>query len=66
MLEPSWLDYIKGDQISWEKEPMKKLTKKKELGVFEHAKFWQSMDTIREKNILETLWKNDSAPWKVW
>lgn len=66
VLEPSVLKYISSDKISWEKEPIEKLTKKKELGVYEHTKFWQSMDTMREKTLLENLWKNNQAPWKVW
>ena len=66
VLEPEVLEYISGDSTSWEKEPLEKLTKNNELGVYEHSKFWQSMDTMREKKMLEEMWKKNQAPWKKW
>ena len=65
VLEPQVLDYIEGDQTVWEKDPLMKLTEKKQLSAFRHLGFWQPMDTLRDKNLLEKLWETD-APWKVW
>ena len=56
--------YIKGDDTLWEKEPLEKLATDGELSVFRHEGFWQPMDTLREKNILEELWASNKAPWK--
>lgn len=50
----------------WEQEPMKKLTKNNELSGYIHEGFWQPVDTLRDKNYLEELWKNEKAPWKIW
>jgi glucose-1-phosphate cytidylyltransferase len=66
VLSPECLKYIKDDQISWEAEPLNRLAADKELMAFEHAGFWQPMDTLREKIQLEDLWQNGQAPWKVW
>lgn len=56
--------YIKGDDTLWEKEPLEKLATDGELTVYRHDGFWQPMDTLREKNILEELWSSNKAPWK--
>jgi glucose-1-phosphate cytidylyltransferase len=66
VLSPRCLDYIEGDQSSWESEPLAKLAADGELMAFEHHGFWQPMDTLREKNLLESLWSSGSAPWKTW
>lgn len=66
VLSPECLKYIQGDQSSWEGEPLTKLAADKQLVAFEHSGFWQPMDTLREKNLLEELWGSGSAPWKVW
>ena len=66
VLEPSVIDLIDNDIISWEEEPLNKLSKEGNLTVFKHNGFWQPMDTLRDKNYLESLWKNDKAPWKLW
>ncbi len=66
VLSPKCLDYVTGDQTSWESEPLAKLAAENQLSAFEHAGFWQPMDTLREKNQLEELWLNGKAPWKVW
>lgn len=65
VLEPQVLDYIKNDSISWEEEPMKKLVANNQLSAFKHNGFYQPMDTVKEKNYLEKLWKERKAPWKV-
>lgn len=66
VLSPECLKYIQDDHSSWEGEPLAMLATNKELMAFEHAGFWQPMDTLREKNMLEDLWQSGKAPWKVW
>ena len=65
-LEPEVLDYIAGDDISFEKEPLEQIAAEGQLMSYLHSGFWQCMDTKREKDILETLWQNENAPWKSW
>lgn len=66
VLEPEALQSIKDDQSIWEREPMVTLAQKGKLGAYQHHDFWQPMDTLRDKNHLEELWKSDHVPWKVW
>ena len=66
VLSPKVLDYIDADATSWEIEPMSRLAAEDELRAFEHTGFWQPMDTLREKNLLDDLWQRHAAPWKVW
>lgn len=66
VLEPQVIDYIESDKESWEQEPMKKLAKLGQLAAFRHPGFWHPMDTLRDKNVLEEMWKKGKAPWKVW
>jgi glucose-1-phosphate cytidylyltransferase len=66
VLSPKVLDYIDGDQSRWEDGPLNKLAQIGEMMAFEHQGFWQPMDTLREKNILEELWASGKAPWKNW
>jgi len=66
VLSPKVFDRIEGDSISWESDPLASLAKDGELGAFKHEGFWQPMDTLREKNLLERLWDNGKAPWKIW
>jgi glucose-1-phosphate cytidylyltransferase len=66
VLEPAVFDYIDGDDQMWEQEPLERLAKDGQLMAFKHASFWQCMDTLREKHLLENLWQNGNAPWKVW
>jgi glucose-1-phosphate cytidylyltransferase len=66
VLSPRCLDYIDGDQSAWESEPLLGLVNDGELMAFEHRGFWQPMDTLRDKNMLEELWMSRRAPWKVW
>jgi glucose-1-phosphate cytidylyltransferase len=66
VLQPEVLDYIEGDKTQFEKEPLEKLARDGQLMAFQHESFWQCMDTLREKQILQRLWESDQAPWKVW
>lgn len=63
VLSPQVIDYIAGDEISWEGEPLSLLTEQGELMAYRHEQFWQSMDTLRDKNYLETLWAKGNPPW---
>jgi glucose-1-phosphate cytidylyltransferase len=66
VLEPGVIDYIDGDQTSWEASPLVQLAGQGELMSYQHRGFWQPMDTLRDKNHLEDLWASGRAPWKVW
>ena len=66
ILHPAVLDLIDGDHCSWEAEPLARLVTMDQLRAFEHDGFWQPMDTLREKNLLEGLWSSGKAPWKTW
>lgn len=66
VLEPQVLDYIDGDETVWEKDPLERLAADGQLMAYRHEGFWQCMDTLREKHILNTLWENRQAPWKIW
>lgn len=66
VLEPSVIDLIHGDNCSWEQEPLNKLAEMGELSAFNHKGFWQPMDSLRDKNILENQWGSGNPPWKVW
>lgn len=66
IMSPKVLDLIEGDRTSWEGEPLVRLTELKQMMAFEHRGFWQPMDTLRDKNMLEELWCSGKAPWKVW
>lgn len=66
IVEPQALDFIIDDQTVWEKEPLEELAKTNGLAAFRHTGFWQPMDTLRDKNLLENLWDNRTAPWKTW
>jgi len=66
VLSPRCIDYIEGDDMPWEAKPMSQLSAESQLMAFEHDGFWQPMDTLREKNLLETLWESGKAPWKMW
>ncbi len=64
VLEPGVFDYIDGDDTQWEKEPLERLAKDGQLMAYRHDGFWQCMDTIRDKKLLEQLWDAGDAPWK--
>lgn len=66
VLEPEVFDYIEGDATPFEKAPMQALAQDGELMAYTHDGFWQCMDTQRDRQLLETLWADGSAPWKVW
>ena len=66
VLEPQVFDYLDGDECVFEKEPLRKLAEEGQLMSYQHKGYWQCMDTLREKNQLEKLWKSGKAPWKVW
>ena len=66
VLEPSIFDYIENDTTVWEQEPLQKLTKEGKVSAFKHDGFYQPMDTIYEKKILEKIWNSNNPKWKVW
>lgn len=66
ILSPEVIDLIDDDSTPWEGKPLSVLAQTGELMAFEHTGFWQAMDTLREKNLLESLWQAGKAPWRVW
>ncbi len=66
VLSPKCLDLIDDDQSSWEGAPLTQLAKTNQVMAFEHLGFWQPMDTLRDRNLLEELWKTGKPPWKLW
>ena len=66
VLSPKVLEKITGDDCVWEQNPLMELAQEKELMAYEHYGFWQPMDTLHDKNTLETLWQSGKAPWKSW
>jgi glucose-1-phosphate cytidylyltransferase len=66
VLSPSVIDFIDNDSISWENEPLSTISSQNNLMAYIHNGFWQPVDTLREKNMLEELWTAGKAPWKVW
>ncbi|TNJ37466.1 glucose-1-phosphate cytidylyltransferase [Prosthecochloris vibrioformis] len=66
VLSPDVIEHIAGDKTVWEKEPVQALAEAGELAAFAHHGFWQPMDTLRDKNLLEELWASGNAPWRVW
>jgi glucose-1-phosphate cytidylyltransferase len=66
VLEPGVFDYIDGDETQWEREPLERLTQDGQLMAYRHTSFWQCLDTLRDKRLLEDLWESGNAPWKTW
>jgi glucose-1-phosphate cytidylyltransferase len=66
VLSPKVIDYIDGGHTLWEQEPMHRLATECQMSAYFHKGFWQPMDTLREKHLLEELWQSGKAPWKVW
>jgi glucose-1-phosphate cytidylyltransferase len=66
VLEPEVLAYIEGDETIFEQGPLDRLAEEGQLVAYKHADFWQCMDTMRDVNLLESLWSSGKAPWKVW
>jgi glucose-1-phosphate cytidylyltransferase len=66
VLEPGVFEYVEGDDIQWEREPLERLAKDGELMAYRHDSFWMCMDTIRDKKLLESLWESGDPPWRMW
>ncbi|MBM6593203.1 glucose-1-phosphate cytidylyltransferase [Microvirga pudoricolor] len=66
VLEPAVFDLIDGDDTVWEQEPMRRLVSEDQLAVYRHQGYWQNMDTLRDKHLLQELWDSGKAPWYVW
>jgi glucose-1-phosphate cytidylyltransferase len=66
VLDPGIADYIAGDQTSWEFDSLERLAAKGQLAAYQHQAFWQCMDTVRDVHLLERLWSEGNAPWKIW
>jgi glucose-1-phosphate cytidylyltransferase len=66
VVEPEALELVDGDATVWEREPLERLAGQGRLGAYRHRGFWQPMDTLRDRMVLEELWENGRAPWKVW
>ena len=66
VLSPGCLEYVAGDHTSWEADSLVALAAAGQLAAFDHPGFWQPMDTLRERVLLETLWESGRAPWKTW
>ena len=66
VFEPTIFDYISGDETVFEQEPLSSLIAQNQLSAYVHKGFWQCMDTLREKQLLENMWENGNAPWKLW
>ena len=66
VLEPQVLDFIGGDETIWEQRPLEEISRMKQLVSYRHEGFWHPMDTLRDKNYLNDLWKTGKAPWRIW
>ncbi|MGA7192712.1 MAG: glucose-1-phosphate cytidylyltransferase [Anaerolineales bacterium] len=66
VLQPEVVNYIDGDQTAWEFESLEKIAADGQLAAYQHEGFWQSMDTLRDVNVLEKFWREGNAPWKLW
>ena len=66
VLEPSVIDLVSDDATVWERKPLEELATRQQLGIYKHHGFWQPMDTLRDKTLLEDLWASGKAPWKIW
>ena len=66
VFEPAIFDYFKSDDDSLEADALERLASDRQLAAYRHDRFWQCMDTLRDKRLLESLWQQNRAPWKVW
>lgn len=66
VLEPEAVNYVAGDQTQWEREPLERLARDGQLMAYRHDSFWQCMDTLRDKKLLEELWASEKPPWRIW
>jgi glucose-1-phosphate cytidylyltransferase len=66
VLEPEIFDYIEEDQTVWELTPLQRLSREGKLSAYRHTGYWQSMDTLRDLEVLEAQWRSGNPPWKIW
>lgn len=66
VVEPAVFNYIDGDDVSWERDPLERIAKEGQLMAYRHRGFWKPMDTLRDQRELEALWNSGNAPWKIW
>jgi glucose-1-phosphate cytidylyltransferase len=66
VMEPKVFDYIESDATNLEAEVLERLATEAQLAAYHHEEFWQCMDTLRDKKLLESLWQQGNAPWKIW
>lgn len=66
VLEPEVVQYIQGDQVAWEREPLERLAAEGRLSAYRHCDFWHCMDNLRDVQLLEKLWSEGNAPWRLW
>jgi glucose-1-phosphate cytidylyltransferase len=66
VLEPGAADYVSGDEVIWEREPIERLAREGQLVAYRHHGFWRCMDTVRDLRLLEGMWESGEAQWKVW
>jgi glucose-1-phosphate cytidylyltransferase len=66
VLDPGVIDYIEDDSTVWERDPMANLARDGMLSAYRHYGYWQNMDTLRDKNVLEEFWQSGNPPWKIW
>jgi glucose-1-phosphate cytidylyltransferase len=66
VLDPGVFDYIEGDDTTWEQQPMQRIAADGRLCAYKHDGFWQSMDTLRDRMVLEELWAGGNPPWALW
>lgn len=66
VLEPAVFDFIEGNTTVWEEEPLQRLVAAGELSVYRHDGFWQNMDTLRDKSVLQNMWDSGAPPWRIW
>lgn len=66
VIEPQAIDYVAADDMPWEKDPMQNIARDGQMAAYRHSGFWQPMDTLRDKMVLEKHWDSGKAPWKVW
>ena len=66
VVEPSVLDQINNDECSWEQEVLRNLAQRNQLSAYKHSGFWHPMDTLRDRNKLDQLWRSGKAKWKLW
>ncbi|CAO6130772.1 GCD1 Nucleoside-diphosphate-sugar pyrophosphorylase involved in lipopolysaccharide biosynthesis/translation initiation factor 2B, gamma/epsilon subunits (eIF-2Bgamma/eIF-2Bepsilon) [Candidatus Pelagibacterales bacterium] len=66
VLKPGIFDFLENDSSVWEQKPLTEMTKRNQVVAFKHSGFWHAMDTVRDKLLLDNLWDQNRAPWKIW